>query len=240
MSNKTSYKSYKEARERRQRYGPLIMGAVAIMLVAVGILLIFMWARGTSFSFGAEDTPTPTITATETPEPPAATPTATDIFTPTITLTPTETTVPTPAEPFSYLVQSGDSLISIADQFGVDFVAIMLLNDLTNESVLFAGDELIIPNPDMGLPTATPLPTGLARGAIIEYFVLPGDSLQLIAEEFLSTVDEIVEENELEDDSVIFPGQILRIPYQIITPAPSDTPALDASPTPTFTATPGG
>lgn len=240
MSNRQSYRSYKEARERRQRYGPLIMGAVAIMLVAVGILLIFMWVRGSSFNLGQQDTPTPTIPATDTPQPPSVTPT--DTLIPTNTPTPTETLVPTPAEPFSYLVQPGDSLITIAEQFNVDFVAIMLLNNLTNESILFAGDEIIIPNPDMGLPTPTPLPTGLFRGAIIEYFVLPGDSLQLIAEQFLSTVEEIMEENELEDDSTIFPGQILRIPYQIITPTigPSETPVPQDTPTPTFTPTPGG
>lgn len=240
MANKPSFQRYKETRERRQRYGPLIMGGAAIILVAVGILLIFMWVRGASFSFGPADTATPTATFTNTPVPPTGTPTETPI--PTETSIPTETLVPTPSEPFTYQVQSGDSLISIAEKFNVEYVNIMLMNGLTNESVLYPNDELIIPNPGMDLPTPTPLPPNLPRGAVILYFVLPGDTLQLIANEFLSTIDRIVEENELEDASAIFPGQVLKVPYYIVTPTfgPSETPTPQGTPTPTATPTPEG
>ena len=230
MSNRPSYQRYKESRERRQRFGPLIFGGLAIVLVAVGAFLIVLAVRGTSFSFGPEPTPTITETPTPTPVAPTATPTAT--HTATITLTPTETLVPTPSEPFSYTVVAGDSLVSIAEQFSVEYVSIMLLNGLTNDSVLFPGDVLTIPNPDMGIPTPTPLPPNLPRGTIIDYFVLPGDSILFIAEEFLSTIDRIVAENDLEDASQIFPGQVLKIPYYIVTPTfgPSETPAPSATP----------
>ncbi len=238
MANRPSFQQYKENRERRQKYGPLIMGGAAILLVAVGILLIFMWVRGASFSFEPAATETPTATFTNTPEPPTNTPTVTP--TPTESPIPTETLTPTPSEPFTYQVQAGDSLISIAEQFNVEYVWIMLLNGLTYESILYAGDTLTIPNPDMGLPTATPLPANLPRGVIIEYFVLPGDTVQLIAEQFLSTIERIVEENELEDASSIFPGQVLRIPYFIVTPTfgPSETPTPQETPTPSQTPTP--
>lgn len=241
MSNQSSFQNYKQSRERRQRFGPLIFGSVAIVLVAVGALLIFLSLQGgLSFSFGATETPTITPTFTATTVPPTATATAT--LEPTNTLPPTETSIPTPAEPFTYQVQQGDSLITIADQFGVDYVSIMLMNGLTNESVLFAGTNLTIPNPDMERPTPTPLPPNLPRGSRIEYFVLPGDSLQLIAEKFLSTVDDIIEENELDETSPIYPGQILKIPYYIITPTfgPSATPTIEVTPEPTATATPQG
>lgn len=240
MSNRPSYKSYKEARERRQKYGPLIMGGAAIILVAVGILLIFMWTRGAQLSFGPADTATPTLTSTNTLPPPTATATETPL--PSETPTPTETLVPTPSEPFDYIVQSGDNLTTIAEEFGVDYIAIMLLNSMTYESVLYVGDTITIPNPDMGVPTATPLPTGLGRGFVIEYFVLPGDSIQLIAEEFLSTTDRIIDENELEESEAIYPGQILRVPINIVTPTfgPSETPTQEATPEPSLTPTAGG
>ena len=241
MSHQSSFRDYKQSRERRQRFGPLIFGGLAIVLVAIGGLLIFLSLRGgLSFSFGPTETPTITPTFTPSPVPPTSTPTVT--LEPTITLPPTETLVPTPAEPFIYQVQAGDSLISIADQFGVEYVSIMLLNGLTNESVLYAGDNLTIPNPDMERPTPTPIPPNLPRGAKIQYFVLPGDTLQLIAEQFLSTVDDIVDENELEDAAAIYPGQILTIPYYIITPTfgPSATPTTEVTPQPTATATPEG
>lgn len=241
MSNQSSFRDYKQSRERRQRFGPLIFGGMAIVLVAVGGLLIFLALRGgISFSFGATETPTITPTFTNTPVLPTEVPTET--LDPTITPTPTETLVPTPAEPFEYRVQQGDSLISIADQYGVDYVSIMLMNGLTYESLLYAGDTLIIPNPDMERPTPTPLPPNLPRGARIEYFVLPGDTLQLIAEQFLSTIEDIMEENEMEDDFTIYPGQILIIPYYLITPTfgPSPTPTIEATPEPTATFTPEG
>jgi LysM repeat protein len=240
MANRPSFQRYKQTRERRQKYGPLIMGGAAIVLVAVGISLIFMWVRGASFSLGPADTPTPTATFTDTPPPLTATPTETLV--PSEASIPTETLTPTPSEPFTYQVQAGDSLISIAEQYNVEYVWIMLLNGLTYESILFAGDQLLIPNPDMGLPTSTPFPPNLPRGVIIEYFVLPGDTLLLISEEFLSTIDRIVEENELEDASSIFPGQVLKIPYYIVTPTfgPSETPTPQETPTPTPSPTSGG
>lgn len=240
MSNRPSYKSYKEARERRQKYGPLIMGGVAIVLVAVGILLIFMWTRGAKFSFGPADTATPTLTATDTVPPPTAT--ATETLQPSETPTPTETLTPTPSEPFDYVVQSGDNLTIIAEQFGVDYIAIMLLNGLTYESVLYVGDTITIPNPDMGVPTATPLPTNLLSGAVIDYFVLPGDSIQLIADKFLSTTDRIIDANELEESEAIYPGQVLKVPINIVVPTfgPSETPTLEATPEPSLTPTAGG
>jgi LysM repeat protein len=247
MSNRPSYQSYKESRERRQKYGPLIFGGLAIVLVAVGIFLIILAVRGTSSNPFSRATPTFTPTLTNTPtETPTETPIPTETPTPTITTVPTETLEPTPAEPFTYTVLSGDNIVTIADQFGVEYVAIMLLNELTIDSVIYPGDTLTIPNPDMGIPTPTPLAPNLPRGTVIEYFVLPGDTLQIIADEFLSTMDDIVEENELEDPNAIYPGQILRIPYYIITPtfgptetiAPTSTPEVE--PSPTFTPTPQG
>lgn len=242
MSRQPSYQDYKQSRERRQRFGPLIIGAVVIVLVAVGGLLIFLSLRGgISISFGATETPTITPTFTATPVPP--TPVPTDTLVPTETAIPSETAPPTPDAPFVYEVQPGDSLISIADNFGVEYVAIMLMNNLTNESILYAGDRLTIPNPDMERPTPTSLPGNIFRGYIVEYFVLPGDSLLLIAEKFLSTIDDIIEENELDETGAIFPGQILQVPYGLVTPTfgPSPTPeGQQATPEPTETATPEG
>jgi LysM repeat protein len=90
----------------------------------------------------------------------------------------------------------------------------------------------------MDFPTPTPLPPNLRRGAEIEYFVMPGDSIKIIAEKFLSTVEDIIEANELDDPNAIFPGQILIVPYRMITPTfgPSPTPE-GGSPTETPTPT---
>ena len=237
MGYRPDYDSYKKSRGRRRKViGPLLTGGLAIIFVAVGATLIYLWVQGAGFELSFLYTETPTFTSSPTNPPPTETPT--------ITLTPTETPIPsdtptmTAAAPFNYLVESGDNLVTIAEKFGVDYLIIMVLNGLTNDSLLFVGDNLTIPHPAMEFPTPTPLPPNLGRGAKIEYFVMPGDSIKLIAEKMLSTIDDIIEENDLDDPNAIFPGQILIVPYRLITPTfgPSPTPeGFIATETPTTT-----
>ncbi len=47
----------------------------------------------------------------------------------------------------TYTVQEGDSLLAIAQQFGVTVEALMAANNITNADLLRVGDELIIPGP---------------------------------------------------------------------------------------------
>lgn len=51
------------------------------------------------------------------------------------------------ASPFwaVYEVQRGDTVIGIANQFGLDFIALAAVNDLTNADVLHIGQPLILP-----------------------------------------------------------------------------------------------
>ena len=53
--------------------------------------------------------------------------------------------------------------------------------------------------------------------------VQSGDTLALIAEEYNSTVEDILEVNELEDPNAIFVGQILTIRVNLVTPVPTAT-----------------
>lgn len=47
----------------------------------------------------------------------------------------------------TYTVQEGDSLLGIAQQFGVTVEALMAANNISNADLLRVGDELIIPGP---------------------------------------------------------------------------------------------
>lgn len=240
MTYQPSYQSYKKSRKRRKNL-PVIILVIAVIVMFVGIFMIYISLTGSSVNIAFLTSPTPTATATATPLPPTNTATITPI--PSETLIPTETLLPTAAEPFDYTVQSGDSLFSIAEQFGVDYVAIMVLNGMTNDNVLFVGDVLTIPNPDMGFPTPTPIPPNLPRGREIEYFILPGDSLRSIADQFLTTVEDIIAANEFDDPNAIFPGQIIKVPVNLITPTfgPPNTPTQTPAPAdPNATSTPAG
>lgn len=223
MSDKDSAQQVIESyRKKRQSTRPFLIGGIAIILIAVGVVVLILWLTGSeapSISFFASPTPTATETATPTA---TATVTPTSTNTPTVTNTPTASATPTASGPFIYVVVEGDTLDSIAATYNVDVLVLMALNNMTDD-LIRVGDELLVPNPDLALDTPTPIPTGW-RGTV-EYRVALGDSLELIALQFFSTVEAILEENEdLENANEIFVGQILVIPVNIATPVPTNTP----------------
>ncbi|MCW5874040.1 MAG: LysM peptidoglycan-binding domain-containing protein [Anaerolineales bacterium] len=233
MTTRGPYKLLTRGRGRggRSNIFAYVLGALALLLVAGGCYTTYSWYAGGGIGgIFPSDTPTPTITLTPS-------------LTPTVTETPTETAIPsspTASAPFLYQVASGDTISSIADQFGVDYIIIMILNGLNNSSVIQVGQELIIPDPNMDFPEPTPLPENLRRGDEILYLVLPGDSLALIAERYLSTVADILTQNGLDNANNIFVGQLLTIRVMLITPTPgpSPTPLGTTGPIPTVTPSP--
>ncbi|NJN66729.1 MAG: LysM peptidoglycan-binding domain-containing protein [Chloroflexaceae bacterium] len=104
-------------------------------------------------------TGTTTPTATLPPTPTATTiPTATPTTTPTIELTPTEVVIPTatpappepppppPPPPRTYTVQEGDTVRSIAQEWGVSVEDILQWNNMTPEEAdaISTGQELVV------------------------------------------------------------------------------------------------
>lgn len=219
----------KAYRRRRERLMPMILGGLAVVLVVVAAFLIILAVTGgeTNFLANLFATKTPTPTITFTPLPPTETGT--------ITNTPEPTGTPTPEYPLTYVVQSGDTLFSIAEEFGVDLYLLMVWNGLSDQDQLQINQEILIPDPESDLPTGTALPSTLLPGQQIEYQVKPGDTLESIAAQFNSTSQAIAEANDIEDPNSINIGQILLIPVNIATPTPSFTPNPNQ---PTATATP--
>jgi LysM repeat protein len=239
-------------RKRRNRLTPLILGSVAVLLVIVGIIIVVTSMNGGGLAkLLATKTPTPTITPTQT-----NTPVPTD--TATITPSPTVTATGTPSAPEKYVVQDGDNLTTIikAHNLGENgLILIYILNPLVKDPAtgaitgidpatanIYPGETIIIPNPGMELPTATPLPTGLFPGTRITYQVMPGDSLAAIAIKMNSTVAAIVAANQATmkangANTVIYPGELIVVPIDLVTPVP--TKAVTATPIlPTATPTP--
>jgi len=190
------------------------------------VFMVVLWLTGGSSgslaALFATDTPTPTHT-----------------LTPTITLTPSETPTPeptltpTPQGPTTYIVEVGDTLGSIAETFGVEVLAIMAANNLSDPNQIQVGVTLIIPAPGGELPTDTPIPTNLSPGTRIQYIVKPGDNLQTIASKFNSTAEAIALLNDMTVTDVLFVGRTLIVPVNIATPTITPTPNLTpATPTP--------
>ena len=236
MLNRTPPKSsniINSYRKRRQLQGPILMYG-AIGLVVLGFILLVYWLTRPGLPLGQYfATDTPTTTATFTP-----TNTSTPSLTPTITETPSPTVTFTPSGPQQYVVQEGDSLLSIADRFNLGSEGSLLIYyanlDLMerNQGFIKVGDSLTIPPPGSVLPTSTPIPSNLGRGTKLEYRVLPGDTLAGIAVRFNSIADEIMKENDITDANSLQAGQILQIPVNLVT-ATATLPSTSTPITPT-------
>lgn len=241
---------------RRNRGRQNVVAIVAGVLLVGGLALLIYWMTLPGKPINrllATETPTPTLTYT---------PTSTNTPTPTFTETPspTITTTPTFSAPFTYTVQDGDSLALIAEKFalGNDAIPLILLLNpyvVPTDPAQFAtgidpttlnvipGQVILLPNPDMQLPTATSIPPNLPRGTKLDYVVQSGDSLGAIADKFNSTIDDIIKENNITDPNALFVGQVLVIPVNMVTPTatrpPTSTPITPGPgtflPTATFT-----
>lgn len=124
-----------------------------------------------------------------------------------------------------HTVARGETLSTIAEEYGISVNTIRWANELTAKSIIKEGQKLTI------LPV-----TG------VEYKVGKGDSLISIAKQYGSDVEEIKEVNDLES-GVIKIGQVLIIPdampieKKVTAPAPKEvkkvvTPAPAATPKP--------
>lgn len=227
-------------RRRKAPIGPRIFGLLAILMIggALYLLVTSLVGPGKPVSnMFATDTATPTLTFT-----PTATATATS--TSTETPTPTITNTPTPSAPFQYTILENDNLVAIAEKFNLAEDGIPLILQLNptialNLGIIFPGQTIFIPNPDMHLPTATPIPAEVPRGTRLTYLVLPGDTLAGIAAKFNSTVEAIMEANDIEDANALRAYVELQIPVNMITATPTRPPTSTAAgPTPTAPSTP--
>lgn len=100
----------------------------------------------------------------------------------------------------TYIVKRGDSLWSIANNYGVTVNQLKEANGITN-NMLTVGQELIIP---VSLPNNTPTNT-------TTYTVKRGDSLWLIANNYNTTVDNLKSLNNLSSNLLTI-GQELIVP----------------------------
>ena len=224
---------------RKQRTTPVIIAILALLLVVAGVVILVIWFTSGNegvkiSSIFPSDTPTLTNTATETPE----TPTVTPSLTPTETITPTVTETGTPTGPYEYTVQEGDNCWDIAVNHNVEVTVLLALNNFGNDCPINPGDQILIPAPDTKLPTNTPPAVESLKGTVVEYTVQQNDTLDSIAQKYLSTVDDIKQRNEIDDANSILIGDVLKIKVGLVTAVPTSNATNTLAPTNTETATP--
>lgn len=111
-------------------------------------------------------------------------------------------------EIIEYMVQQGDTLVSISGKFDISLDTLLWANNLTKNSILKRDQKLII------LPVS---------GAL--YYVKKGDTLTEIAKTYRGEIKEIVAFNELSNEEDIFIGDILIIPGGVV-PTPAKKPKI--------------
>lgn len=123
-------------------------------------------------------------------------------------------------DPTKYTVKAGDSLLGIAETFGVTPAAIQEANGISDPNFITAGVVLTIPGATAGPAPAQPA----APAAPTKYTVKAGDSLTGIAASFGVSVAAIQQANGLQDPNAIKVGMVLTIPAAG-QPAPAPAPA---------------
>ena len=100
-------------------------------------------------------------------------------------------------KPIDYIVMSGDSLSKIAVRYKTSVDEISKNNNIKDVSKIFPGQRLTI----YGITTKSPA----------VYIVVPGDTLEKIAEKYGENVDDVARQNNISDPNKIYPGQSISI-----------------------------
>ncbi len=103
-----------------------------------------------------------------------------------------------------YQVSAGETLFGIARIFSVSVQELRSLNNLSETSVIKAGDTLLIPSSSL-------IKSSNLESSVVFYEVKPGDNLWRIANSFGISVQNLYKHNNLKSDSVLMPGDIIKV-----------------------------
>jgi membrane-bound lytic murein transglycosylase D len=112
-----------------------------------------------------------------------------------------------------YVVQPGDTLSSIAEDYDSSVRELKKMNKLGRGSMIRVGMKLHVPK-DEGLPTDLEGGAGVSAGESVAHVVKSGESLAVIAKQYGVSIKEIQVANNLKKKSKIIQGMTLMIPVK--------------------------
>ncbi|MYN69561.1 LysM peptidoglycan-binding domain-containing protein [Streptococcus suis] len=111
-------------------------------------------------------------------------------------------TVASSVEAASHVVAEGDSMFSIAEQYGIDPYQLAEVNAMEIDGLLTPGQRLDLPadsNEEVSVASQS------------DYVVQDGDSFYGIADAFSLDVYELLTQNQMTLETPLYPGQILKL-----------------------------
>ncbi len=106
----------------------------------------------------------------------------------------------------SHTVQRGETLATIADQYGLSVAQLAQANNLVNPNLIYAGQVLHIPDRNTTIPQPSTTPAGGS------HTVQRGETLSGIAMRYSVSLSALQTANGLSNPNLIYVGQVLRLP----------------------------
>jgi LysM repeat protein len=120
---------------------------------------------------------------------------------------------PSDPAPAIHIVQAGETLSSIAAQYGVTIEEIARASGISVSDLLRVGQKLTIPKSAPSLEVVSaPAPEPAPELIPEVYVVQPGDTLESIAQRFGTSVASLARANQMSSPSLVFVGRRLIIP----------------------------
>ncbi len=130
-----------------------------------------------------------------------------------------------------HVVQSGETLYSIATRYNTTIDQIAAANGLSQPYVIHRGNQLTIPAQGGAPAPAEAAPAPQPAATYATYTVQRGDSLSIIAAQFNTSYITLMQLNGIADPNFLAVGQVLQVPAPAGAPAPTtSSPAVPAEP----------
>ena len=129
------------------------------------------------------------------------------------------------AVPATHRIVRGDTVTSIAAQYGLSVTELLRVNNLQPTSLIFAGEDLRLTGATAPAAPAAPEAPASSAGT---YTVVSGDTLSGIAARHGVSLSSVLSANGLSLTSIIYPGQTIRVDGAA--PAPTAPAAPTAAP----------
>ena len=127
----------------------------------------------------------------------------------------------------NYTVKPGETLSEIAERHGTTVQRLMQLNGLRSPQDLWAGSRIQVP----GAGGSSASSAGRTTTVNANYTVKPGETLSELAERYGTTVDRLMQLNNLRSAQDLWAGSRIQVPVTRTAAAPKPKPAVNKNAT---------